>query len=299
MGKRALKYGGKSGILPEVRPVFRRYPIIPQPPSDTTNQGYADGVPLPSKKGFKFEREPIQRPVITVEERIKQNIDSQAPKEPIDESKLSTDELWRLKRNEIRREHLREAYLKEAERLKRIDELKAKREEKRLREAKQQTVHEESEATRLTLPTIDSYLEGPIMRPRTEEEEALKAEQRLLNRKGQELSLKEKKATELLELYHAAANFITTEEELERAIEDAFDVNVSKFESHQMVVENKLSGYSHAFSSIQANEALITDEVLGEIDGQPGLSTVKSTLDSEIERLKRQAKMVINQGGEP
>lgn len=298
MGKRALKYGGKSGILPEVRPIFRRNPITPQPPVDVKNQGYAEGVPLPTKKGFKFERKPTQKPVITVEERIRQNIDSQAPKEPIDESKLSEREIWELKRNEIRRNHLREAYLKEAERLKVIEELKAKREEKAQLQKKTQNVHEDSQATRLTLPTIDSYLEGKIMRPRTEEEEALKTQQRLLNRKSQELEHKEKKATELLELYHAAADFITTEEELERAIEDAFDVNVSRFESHQMVVENKLSGYSHAFSSIQTNEALITDEVLGEINGQPGLQTVKSTLDSEIERLKRQAKMVINQGGE-
>lgn len=299
MGKRTLKYGGKSGILPEVRPMFKRNPITPQPPASQVGFGYAEGVPLPKRRGFTFERQVQEKPVITVEQRIKDVIDSRAPTEPVDESNLSTDEIWALKRDEIRREHLRAAYLREAERLQRIEELKAKQEEKHQRQLAKQNVHEESEATRLTLPTIDSYLSGPIMRPRTEEQEALKMEQRLLNRMARELTYKEQKAIDLLELYHQAANFITTEEELERAIEEAFDVNVSKFESHQMVIENKVGGYSHAFSSIQANEAMITDEVLGEMDGQPGLQTVKSTLDSEIERLKRQAKMVINQGGEP
>lgn len=62
-----------------------------------------------------------------------------------------------------------------------------------------------------------------------------------------------------------------------------------------MIIENKLSGYSHAFSNINTNEGLVLDEVLGQVNGQPGLETVKDTLDGEIERLKREAQLAINQ----
>ena len=299
MGKRTLKFGGKSGILPKVRPVFKRYPIRPKTDEELAEeskveQGFAEGVPLPAKKGFTFHRQTIEKPVVTVEERIKKNIDERKPQN-IDESKLSQEEIWKLKRDEIRREHLREAYLNESKRLQRIEELKKIQAEKELTTKASQSIYEETEATKLTLPTIDSYLNGPIMRQRTEEEQEILTEQRILNRKTEELAVKERKTNQLLELYHAAANFITTEEELEQAIKDAFEVNVSKFESNQMIIENKLSGYSHAFSNINTNEGLVLDEVLGQINGQPGLETVKDTLDGEIERLKREAQLAINQ----
>lgn len=299
MGKRTIKFGGKSGILPKVRPVFKRYPIRPKTAEELADeskveQGFAEGVPLPTRKGFTFHRQTIEKPVVTVEERIKKNIDERKPQN-IDESKLSQEEIWKLKRDEIRREHLREAYLNESKRLQRIEELKKIQAEKELTTKASQSIYEETEATKLTLPTIDSYLNGPIMRQRTEEEQEILTEQRILNRKTEELAVKERKTNQLLELYHAAANFITTEEELEQAIKDAFEVNVSKFESNQMIIENKLSGYSHAFSNINTNEGLVLDEVLGQINGQPGLETVKDTLDGEIERLKREAQLAINQ----
>lgn len=299
MGKRTLKFGGKSGVLPKVRPVFKRYPIRPKTQDELADeskeeQGYADGVPLPTRQGFTFHRKPIEKPVITVEERIKNNIDARKPQN-VDESKLSSEELWKLKRDDIRREHLREAYLIEAKRLERIDGLKKIKAEKEQALKASQTTFEETEATKLTLPTIDSYLQGPIMRQRTEEEQAIVNEQRILNRKTKDLEIQERKTTQLLELYHAAANFITTEDELEQAIKDAFEVNVSKFESNQMIIENKLSGYSHAFSNVNTNEGLVLDEVLGQVNGQPGLETVKDTIDGEIERLKREAQLAINQ----
>lgn len=299
MGKRTIKFGGKSGILPKVRPVFKRYPIRPKTTDELADeskveQGFAEGVPLPTRKGFTFHRQTIEKPVVTVEERIKKNIDERKPQN-IDESKLSQEEIWKLKRDEIRREHLREAYLNESKRLQRIEELKKIQAEKELATKASQSIYEETEATKLTLPTIDSYLNGPIMRQRTEEEQEIVTEQRILNRKTKELAVKERKTNQLLELYHAAANFITTEDELEQAIKDAFEVNVSKFESNQMIIENKLSGYSHAFSNINTNEGLVLDEVLGQVNGQPGLETVKDTLDGEIERLKREAQLAINQ----
>lgn len=298
MSKRSLKLGRKSGVLPRVRPVFKRYPIRHKTPEEKAEeskieQGFAEGIPLPQKKGFTFHRQPIEKPVLTVEERIKRNIDERKPQN-IDESKLSQDEIWQLKRDDIRREHLREAYLKEAERLHKIEDLKRKQQE---REKKTNSVVKQrtEESGSLTLPTIDSYLKGPIMRQRTPEEQQLVEEQRVLNRRTQELEIKERKMNELLQLYHAAANFITTEEELEQAIKEAFEVNVSKFESKQMVIENKLSGYFNAFSNMNTNENIVSDEMFGEINGQPGLNKIKSTLDGDVEKLRREAQLSINQ----
>lgn len=300
MTKRTLKYGGKSGILPTVRPVFKRLPIRPKTEYEKEEaakieQGFAEGVPLPKRKGFKFERFPSEKQVYTVEERIKRNIEAKIP-ENIDESSLSNEELWKLKRDEIRRNHLREAYLVEAERLKKLDEIKLKEYEKK--KAKEQTVnYEESETTKLTLPTLEAYLKGPIMRKRTKAEEIILKEQRTLNRKTLELQSLESKANKLLDLYHAAGNFITTEEELEQAITEAFEINFSKFDTAQSTIESRLTSlYTSSFTNIDNNERLIADKALGELNGKPGLQVIKDTLDGELERLKREARLQVNQG---
>lgn len=298
MGKGTIRFGGKSGLLPKVRPVFKHHPVKPKTHAELAQeknleQGYADNVPLPEKKGFTFYRKPKDLPVISVEERIKKYIDDKAPAN-IDESQLSQDEIWQLKRNEIRREHLREAYVKEFKRLEKIDELKelvAHRENEKASEV----AHEESEAYKLTLPTISSFVNGRMMQDRTPEQQALVDEQRILNRKTKQLEVAEKKATELLELYHSASTFITTEEELEQAIKDAFEVNVSKFERNMMNIDNKLSGYSFAYAQTNTTESLIFDEVFGEIKGQPGLEVVKDTLDGTTQLLKQQAQVNLNE----
>lgn len=298
MGKGALKYGGKSGILPVVRPVFKKNPIRPKTPYEIEEQakleqGFAEGIPLPKKKGFTFERYPSDKPIITIEERISKVI------EPVntferDFDKLTQDQIWQTKRNEIRKNFLKEAYISEAERLAKLEKLKMKNIE--AQRAKEQVHHyEESEATRLTLPSIQNYLDGPIMRPRTEEEKEIMKEQRIYNRKSLELKQQEEKANDLLDLYHAAANFITTEEELEQAIIDAFEVNFNKFDTAQSSIESKLNPLASQFANIDINEQLITDTALGELNGKPGLQVVQDTLNGELEKLRREAQLKANQ----
>lgn len=297
LGKRTIKYGGKSGILPEVRPIFKRNPIKPKSDHEKheeaqIEQGYADGIPTPTKKGFVFHRKPIERPVITVEERIKKYIEDRTP--DVDQSKLTQEELWTHQRDEVRRQHLKEAFLAESKRLERLEELEAKKHELEQRHKGEQDHFEESAATKLTLPTIDSYLKGPIMRHRTPEEQAIVNEKRTLNRRANELETLENKATDLLNLYHAASNFITTEEELESAIKDAFEVKVGKFESSERLIEDKLFGFHSSYSNAKTNEKLIKDAAFGVIDGQPGLDTVKETLSGEAEIMRREAQAKLN-----
>lgn len=296
LSKRAVKYGGKSGILPEVRPIFRHNPIRPKTDhekqeDDRIEQGYAEGIPLPAKKGFTFHRKPVEKPVVTVEERIEQH---NARKPKADKSQLSGDALWAVQRDELRRQHLKDAYLTEEKRLRRIDELKSKALESTHKHQDELEHYQESEATKLTLPTVDSYLKGSIMRPRTHEEQALLEEKRLLNRKTRELKQMEANADELLELYHAAGKFITTEEELAVAIRDAFEVKVGRFESSERLIEDKLFGYHNTFANTKTTERLVKDAAFGEIDGQPGLETVKDTLSGEAEKTRRAAQTKLN-----
>lgn len=297
MKKRVLKHGGKSGLLPKVRPVFKRNPLVPKTEEEraeyeSIEQGYAEGVPLPLRTGFKFERKPVERPVVTLEERIKRNIEDYRPKVE-DESKLSESEKWALKRDQIRREYLREAYVTEAARLEKLEQAK-RAQAKRAAEAKNATTTED-DSPLLTIPTIDSYLQGPLMRPRTEEENFIIQEQRRLNRKHDELRVKEKKATELLELYHAADKFITTEEELSEAITQAFEVDVGKFETTQSYVEDKLFGHNLAYAKAQQHETTIFDKALGTINDKPGLQLVKDTLSGRTEKLRSAAELALNQ----
>ncbi|KAK6464879.1 mitochondrial ribosomal protein of small subunit [Scheffersomyces coipomensis] len=304
MGKGVLKYGGKSGILPKIRPVFKHNPIRSKTPSEIQQesqieQGYAKDVPLPQNKGNRrnltFHRVQPPKEIITVEQRIKNTIENRIPQN-IDESKLNNDEKWVLKRDEIRREFLREAYLTEAKRLEKLDKLK-ENQLKKQKEAEQNHLnkHQESEAVKLTIPTIESYLKGPIMRQRTPEETLIKNEQRLLNRKTKELEEQSKKATQLLDLYHSASNFITTEEELEAAITEAFEVRVTDYDRSLDHVKNKLnSTVSFAYNS-EYNRGLIEDKALGELNGKPGLETVKDVLSGEAEKIKRQAEIAANE----
>lgn len=296
LGKRTIKYGGKSGILPEVRPIFRNNPIRAKTDHEKQEenqieQGYAEGIPLPTKKGFKFHRKPVEKPVVTVQERIEKHI---ARKPKADKSTLSGDELWAVQRDEIRRQHLKDAYLAEEKRLRRIDELKAKALESEHKHKDELEHYQESQSTKFTLPTLDSYLKGPIMRPRTHDEQALLEEKRLLNRKSGELKQMEAKASDLLELYHAAGKFITNEEELAVAIRDAFEVKVGRFESSERLIEDKLFGYHNTFANIKTTERLVKDAAFGEIDGQPGLDTVKDTLSGEAEKVRRAAQTKLN-----
>lgn len=297
LGKRTLKYGGKSGVLPEVRPVFRKNPIRPKNEQEIEEasqieQGYAEGIPLPQRKGFKFSRVPAEKPVLTVKERIARIDERPLANKP--ESEMTKDELWAVQREKLRREFLKEAYTTESQRIAKLEALEAKKREAEAEE-KKKNQHKESEVAQHTLPTIDSYLSGPIMRKRTPAEQAIVDEKRLLNRKTAELEAMNAKATQLLELYHAAANYITTEEELEQAINDAFEVKVGRFESSERLIEDKLFGYANSFANTKTNEQYIKDAAYGEIKGQPGLNTVKDALSGEAELIRREAQRKLNQ----
>lgn len=298
MGKGTLKFGGKSGILPRVRPVFKKYPIRPLTPSekehfDALDQGYAEGVPVPTHKGQPVaKRHPEPRRVVLVSERIEKTIDSRRSVDSQPQLSSQNDK-WAHSRNEMRRDYLKQAYLNEADRLAKADARKEERSQLD-RAALSERTYVELDASRLTIPTLDSYLSGPIMRQRTEAEQAAVDELRTRNRLQQEYDVKQRKAQHLLELYHAAQNFITTEAELEHAIEEAFEVNFSKHDSARYTVEDRLSMLIKP-GLAESSERLVSDHILGEIDGRPGVEVVKDTLSGELQRLRREAVIKLNE----
>lgn len=291
LGKRTLKYGGKSGILPEVRPIFRHHPIKPKSEQEKAEearieQGFAEGVPLPRKKGFKFQRRPAEVPVVTVEERLAKIAERMTPLKP--ESEMTNEERWEAQKNEVRRQHLHDAYVAEAQRLEHLEAMEARKKEAESKKAKQPT-HTESEESMHTLPTIDLYLSGPIMRPRTAEEQAIVEERRLLNRKTRELEAMEAKANKILELYHAAGSFITTEKELEEQINVAFGSKIGLFETKQMRVMSAVMGAQIPHDVAEVNESLLRDAAYGELKGHSGLEQVKDVLSGAAEVERREA----------
>ncbi|CAK9440237.1 uncharacterized protein LODBEIA_P43370 [Lodderomyces beijingensis] len=301
MGKGPLKYGGKSGILPKLRPIFER-PIRPMneielQKENSSESGYAEGVPTPFIEKWPVPRDqraqvPRQQPprkYITLEERIKSiNYPPMSLKEMNELPELERDA---QRRAYYRAEFLKEAYLEEGKRLEAIDKMKEKIHEREVE--KQRKLAEENKddaAVISTLPTIQQLLEFRMIKQRTPEEKRLLKEERKLNRHSRELHAKEDKAQKLLELYHAAAKFITTEEQLEEAIYRAFEVDVAKFDTQQSVVDSKLFSKNTSYLVGEANEQKISDAIMGEINGKPGLNQVKDVLSGTREQVRREAR---------
>ena len=214
MTKGARVFGGKSGVLPEVRQIFKQ-PIKPVVRHANPNVGYAEGVEHP--KGTSREQ-PLPE-VRTVGDLIKDTMKN--PKSVPQLSTLNEQQKEKVTKAALRRKYYADSLHREEKRLEYVEKRTIEREEEEKR-IKENITYEESESARLTLPTINKLLEGPLMRERTEEEKQILQAKRQANRLQNELRGKENRATDLLELYYAADNFITTEADLKAAIEDAF-----------------------------------------------------------------------------
>ncbi|KAG7662453.1 PET123 [[Candida] subhashii] len=296
MGKNVLKYGGKSGVLPKPRPIFKtpiRQPNrFEQQQLAKIEEGYAEGVPVPKINGKPIPRMPKRPQVITVEQRIKWNIDDLEPKK-VNYKGLTEDQKWKMNRDQIRRDFLREAYLKEAERLKKIDELTETKRKNDLEAAERAKQEIKSEHIELSIPTIEKLLEGKMVKiSRTREERQLRQAKKDLNRRSHELISMENQAEQILDLYHASGKFITTIEELEKAIHQAFEVDVAAFDSSVSTVQSRLFRPSASSTLVyETSESMIVDKVLGGINGKPGLEQVKEVLSGEREEFRRRAQL--------
>lgn len=274
MGKGNLKFGGKSGVLPAVRHILKN-PVKPIEQKPNPDVGYAENVKEPRGS----HREQKLPEVKTVNDLISTTV--RLPKvlpTNVNATEMTPEQKRRVQKAQLRREYYIQSLKKEEIKLE-TDELREKR-IKELKEAQEkEMIVEESPAAKLTLPTISSYLDGPLMRQRTPEETQLLKAKKNANRLNNELAYKLERASDLLQLYYSAENFITNETDLKRAIEEAFHPG----NEHITVLNPE-------HMSRAPNEK-IGDALFGTINNQPGLSHVLEQLSGE----RREYKEKVNE----
>lgn len=267
MVKGPARFGGKSGVLPVVREIFKK-PIKPVERVHDPNVGYAKGVPQP--RGASRQQKLPE--VYPVHELIKNTVP--APKgEPKKLSVLEEAQRLKLAKANLRREYYISSVKKEKTRLE-VDAEKAKKRAEYIKQREEANKVVESPAAKLTLPSISSYLKGPLMRPRTPEEKALLQSKRKANRLSIELKIKAARASNLLQLYYSAEDFIITESELERAVEEAFLPG----NEHIPILSPDQMGRHF-------NET-VGDSLFGTIRNKPGLVEVQEQVNSHAREFK-------------
>lgn len=275
MKKRTLPYDGKSGILPKVKPIFKKinfFPIDKPRLNNSIGEGYADGVPLPIKKGFKFFRTPNKPKITDINDLIKKDIEDQTPKN-VDFSKLTLKEQIITKKKLYSAGLLKEVYLKEFERLKKIEQLKKTVEEKKKLESEQNIKKSE-----MNLFDIESILNNRIIKRLTPEEKQLQDSYKKINRRLYEMSIKEERASKLIQLYYNTSTMIASDEELQKAIDITFENVSDDFEKAVTTVENSIKKMKPTVLSPERNNEIIVETIFDTINKKPGLNEIKDNL---------------------
>ncbi|KAG7874442.1 hypothetical protein KL938_005057 [Ogataea parapolymorpha] len=271
MGKGAARFGGKSGFLPKPREIFKQpyKHVVYQKEPDT---GYADGILHP--RGTT--RELIRPPVVTPEERLLRT--ARPPKKVPGESELQkmvAEQRANIKQAELRRKYLAESYKTEVSRLERLEAQERRRAEEQAKVEQAAREYKASHAEVYTMPTVESYLDGPFIRPRTEEEKEELRLKREANRRARELEQKQAQAVKLLELYNAAANFAVTDEKLKEMVDSAFSDR--KLQAVKDMLSVDLSGLGSQPSPGEFDKT-VADVILGTVNKGPSLDAVEDTL---------------------
>lgn len=294
MGKGIVKHGFKSGVLPVAREIFKK-PIKPVKLNSSIPQGYAPNIQHP--KGST--RDPILPKPFPVNERIAKT----APKPSKTYSKaeleqLPEDQRYKILRSELRRQYLVGSLKFEEQRLAK-EKVQAEQQSAREEEeaAKLQNMNYETETTRLTLPTIESFLRGRIMRDRTPEEQKALELKRKSNRVTQELKVKENKAVKLLDLYYESENFIIEEDELAKSIDKAFDYSDDYYATAVNDVKAKLHNFADYEQEYLENVNNQFNYVMfgSNQDSKPGIYEIEDNISGEFAKLQFEAEKKSNE----
>ncbi|CDK29301.1 unnamed protein product [Kuraishia capsulata CBS 1993] len=282
MGKGALKFGGKSGVLPVPRQIIRK-PFRPVTVKPSANQGYAEGIQHPkgSSRDMRFPK------VIPVSEQINLTARDPAKKYTEEEiSKMPLQQQWKVKNSELRRTFLKETYYKDLAAIELNELTESKRIAKEEAKNKLERQHEESNTTKLTMPSLDDMLKEKIMRERTEEEKELLHQARELNRIHWEKTTKTQSALRLLELYNASSEFAVTEEEVNQLVDDAFTEKDSYASSYKIMRSLTATAAAHA----KGVEDVLKDAVVGKLGGGPSLNALKDAVSGVDDEIVREAQ---------
>lgn len=289
--KGIAKYGFKSGVLPKPRQIVPRVkPAFEKAEATKIRSGFAD--PAMAPKG-SYSPSSSQKE-LSASEKIAH---SAKPPKSHKEAKTAHQE-WRQKSAEIRRRYLTDALETEeiletrraASRQKRHDESVALR-ERMLEQG-------ESEAIKLTMPTIEeSLLSGSMVRARTDEEKRVLALKREANRKSVESEQLQVRSSQLLELFQASREFIITPEELDLAVDQQFSHTSSHTMSAQfnsLELKKRLMYENIRSEAFAESREALANTLLGTTSNhEPGLTEVRDALDGSWQQwseAKDQAK---------
>ncbi|VEU21183.1 DEKNAAC102102 [Brettanomyces naardenensis] len=298
MGKGAIRFGGKSGVLPKPRQIFKQ-PYKHEVYVKAHDTGYADGIIHP--RGTT--RDLIRPEVFTPEQRLKKT--AKLPNKKYSEVELGQmpeAQRYKVKNAEMRRQYLKESYEGEVKRLERLESYQKKLSEERKKIEEEAQKHEKSKAELYTIPTVESYLKGPLMKLRTEEETETLKLKREANRLAQEMKVKEERAIKLMELYNASSDFAITEGKLELLVDEAFSDRKLKEVSKLLNINPDRLG---TLPTTIEFENSLKDVILGNVNRGPSYEVVEDTLSGfndevhEIaERGKEEKKIQMKQEAE-
>jgi len=271
MGKGALKFHGKSGILPKPRQIFKqpyKHEVYVKP-RDT---GYADGILHP--KGTT--RDLIRPKVITPEMLLKRTAAQPKKSYENDElKKMPEAQRYKLKNAELRRKFLKDSYDAEVKRMEKLEAHQKKLTEERKKVAEKAQQHEKSKAELYTTPTVESILKGPMVKPRTEAQREALGLKRKANRTMQRMEVKEHKAEKLMELYNESSKFAITEPKLQLLVDEAFSDRKLK------EIKNLLSISPDRLGTLPTSaefESSLKDIILGQTNNGPSYGAVEDSL---------------------
>lgn len=280
-----MKFGGKSGLLPSPKQIFKQ-PYKHEVYKKSSDSGYAEGILHPKN----ITRDYIPKKVFTPTKLLRKSAHEPAKTFSEEEiSKMPIAQQFKLKNSEMRRKYLKESYETEVKRLNRVEQFQntLKLEEEKI--IAESAEHKQSRAEFFTAPTIESYLEGPLVRPRTEEEiEALKLK-RESNRLQTELKVDTARAANLIELYNASVNFAITEEKLETMVDSAFsDAADAVWQNIASSIPSKISTVKNQVTFDNA----IVDVVLDNVNKGPGYEAVEDYLNGFTDDIKELAEQI-------
>lgn len=285
MGKGVIKYGGKSGLLPKPKEIFKQ-PYKHQVYKKSGDSGYAEGILHPKN----ITRDYILPKVSTPEQLLKKSAHEPVKKYSSEEiSKMPILQQFKIKNAEMRRQYLKESYQTEVKRLERVDQFE---EQKKLEEEKikaEKAQHTQSRAEFYTSPTIESYLEGPLVRPRTDEENEVLRLKRESNRLQTKFNIDSAKASNLLELYNGAVNFAITEEKLEKMVDAAFDSKAD--DTWKQITASNPSKISAVKNFGRFNDELV-DIVVDNVNNGPGYNSVEDYLSGFTDDIYQLAEQI-------
>lgn len=281
--KGIAKYGFKSGVLPKPRQIVPRIkPAFEQAEDAKIRTGFSDPKMVPKGSSAVSSG----RKELSASEKIA--LSAKPPK--VQKEAKTAHQEWRQKSADIRRRYLTDALETEEvlETKRAAGRQKAHEAAAELRERMLQTG--ESEAIKLTMPTIESsLLSGSMVRPRTEEEKNTLALKREANRKAVLANQMKLRSAQLLELYQSTRSYIITPEELDLAVDQQFShssnqSSTARFNSlelkKRLMYENIRS---EAFS--EAREDLANTLLGTTSNHEPGLTEVRDALEGTSHKL--------------